>query len=111
MKRSNKTKQAKDIVSMSRSKDIKKIEENEQLLSDNIIKSRVNLMRKMRERKKVNIEKNKHIVINNTFEGMRAGIVDSKDKKKYIEANAETFKNLEINEQKIIFKLFLDYLQ
>lgn len=100
----------KDDVKVSRSFDIKEIDENKKILTEKLIKSRQELQKKMEMAKEPNISKNKRILEFSTLNTLMSGFLDSKNKKGFIKKNSENFKNLEMDEQKILFKLFMDYI-
>lgn len=99
-----------DDVKTSRVPFIKVITENERRKQDQIFKTQVDRQKAMEEDKKEEPEKNENILLDDTLETMKAGIHDSKDKNEYVKNNRENFKNLNNEDQRIIFKIFLDLI-
>lgn len=97
-----------DDIAVSRSFDIKVIDKNRKNLDDMIIKTSINRKRKMERNKEKDTPKNKSIVNNTSFDGLKAGFIDSKEKEKYIKNNSDNFKALDPCEMKKLFKIFLD---
>lgn len=102
-----------DDVKMSRSFDIKKIDENKKRLREMLIKTKIDRERAMEKAKPEEPKKNNNIVTGNTtLNSLISGFLDTKkkDRRKFIKENSDNFKKLDDNEQKILFKMYNDYL-
>lgn len=99
-----------DDIKASRSYDIKFIQKNNKKQLENMIKTRLDVKRKQERKKPDEPVKNKRIISNNNVDSLKAGFLDSKDKKSYIKNNQENFKSLSSEDQRSLFKIFLDFL-
>lgn len=99
-----------DDVRTSRHYDIKVIMDNKKKLVEKLARTRIDVKRAMEEEMKTEPEKNTRILTTKTMDGMISGLHDSKNIKKFITDNSDNFKELEINEQRTLFKLFLNAL-
>ena len=89
---------------------IKIIEENERMVREAIIEKNKHLKRAMEMPKEEDSRKDREIIQNLTLNSMISGFLTSVSKEKYIKANRANFKNLNIQEQQVLFKLFASYL-
>lgn len=94
----------------SRLTDIKIIKKEEKKVKIAIIEKNIKRKEVMENPKKLTDEKDKHIVMNSTYNSLALGFISTKDKHKYIELNADNFKALNPPEQRQLFNLFLTYL-
>ena len=99
-----------DDVNVSRNHDIKVIDKNKINLDIQRAKTRLDVDRKMMMKTLEDTERNTRVVSNNSLDSLKAGFLDSKNKKKYIKNNEVNFKNLPVEEQRNLFKIFMDYL-
>ena len=99
-----------DDIKVSRSFDIKVIDKNKKNQDIQNAKTRLDVKRKMMMKTDEDNEKSISIVSNTSLDSLRAGFFDSKNKKKYIKQNEVNFKSLEIEEQRTLFKIFMDFL-
>ena len=111
----NKKKQIKedivnDEVKVSRVPFIKIIDENNKRRNEQIIKTQIDRKRAIEEDQKDEPEKNPNELLDNTFDSLKTGIHDAKDKEDYIHTNRDNFKKLETVNQRILFKIFLDII-
>ncbi len=99
-----------DDIRVSRNHDIKVINKNKKNQDIQSAKTRLDVKRKMMMKQLEDTERNSRIVSNTSFDGLRAGFLDSKNKKKYIKQNQTNFKNMPVDDQRSLFKLFMDYI-
>ena len=99
-----------DDVLTSRVPFIKIIDENKRRQQDQIFKTNIDRQQVLEEDMKEEPEKNEHPLLDNTIESMRIGIHDAKDKNKYVSANADNFKALSNDDQRKIFRIFLELI-
>ncbi len=99
-----------DDVKVSRHFDIKVIDKNKKNQDIQSAKTRLDLDRKMMMKTIEDTERNKRIVSNTSLDSIKAGFLDSIDKKKYIKDNSINFKNLPTEDQRYLFKIFMDFL-
>ena len=99
-----------DDVRVSRNYDIKVIDKNKINLDIQKAKTRLDVKRRMMMKQLEDTERNTRIVSNTSVDSIKAGFLDSVNKKKYIKDNAVNFKNLPVEEQRCLYKIFLDFL-
>ena len=99
-----------DDIRVSRNYDIKVIDKNKINLEIQKAKTRLDVDRRMMMKHLEDTERNTRIVSNSSLDGLRAGYLDSINKKKYIKNNSVNFKNLPVEDQRALYKIFLDYL-
>lgn len=99
-----------DDIKSSRSFDVKLIEENKRILEEKKVKTRVELKRKMILKRIDDKKRNVRIISNTSLTDLIAGFLDTKDKSKYIKQNAKNFKELPVEEQRNLFKIYMDFL-
>lgn len=109
-KKKRKDEKVFDEVDVSRNHDIKVIQENKKRRAEQIIKTRLDVERKKERKQEEEPKKNKRIITNNNMISLKAGYLDSENKKKYIKDNELNFKNLPTDEQRQLFKIYLDFL-
>ena len=89
---------------------IKVIEENERRVRDALIEKNKHLKKAMEMPKEEDSKKDIDIIQNVTLNSMISGFLTSISKEKYIKSNRSNFKNLNIQEQQVLFKLFASYI-
>ena len=94
----------------SRMFDIKKIKLEEKKVKEAIIEKNIKRKEVMENPKKLEEDKDIHIVKNATFNSLTLGFISTPNKDKYIKENADNFKSLNPPEQRKLFNLFLTYL-
>lgn len=99
-----------DDIKVSRSYDIKVIDKNKINIDIQSAKTRLDVKRRMMMKTLEDTERNNRIVSNTSLDSLKAGFLDSKNKKKYIKNNSVNFKNLSVEEQRSLYKIFLDYI-
>ncbi len=99
-----------DDVRVSRNYDIKVIDKNKENQEIQSAKTRLDVNRRMMMKQLEDNKKNTRIVSNNSLDGLKAGFLDSVNKEKYIKDNSVNFKSLVVEEQRVLYKLFLDFL-
>ena len=99
-----------DDVKTSRSFRIKTIDDNKRKLKDQLVKTQIERKRAMEEQKKPEPPKNLHKIKNDSLTSLVAGLHDAQSKNEYIKDNRENFVNLPIEEQRQLFRIYLDQL-
>lgn len=101
-----------DDVRNSRRYDIKKIEENKTRLNDLITKTNIERKRAIENVKKEEPKKNPHNILNNTYDSLKSGFLDTPKNKrhKFIKRNRKNFKELSSLEQKKLFNIYAKYI-
>lgn len=101
----------RDSIRVSRHHDIKVIDKNRENLREMLVKTDVDRKKAMEKHKAKEPAKTTHKIGNVNFDSMVSGLHDAKNKKQYISSNADNFKILEVEDQRKLFKIFLDNLE
>lgn len=100
--------EVRDSIKVSRNFDIKVIDKNRENLRNMIVKTDLDRKKAMERRKEKEPKKTNHKIGNVSFDSLMSGLHDSKNKKKYISDNSDNFKTLEVEDQRKLFKVYLD---
>ncbi len=99
-----------DDVQVSRSFSHREIEKNKRNEEIQSAKTRLDVKRRMMMKQLEDNSKNQRLVSSKSLNGLIAGFLDSKSKKDYIKLNSTNFKSLATIDQRVLFKIFMDYL-
>ncbi len=100
----------RDSIRVSRHHDIRVIDKNRENLREMLVKTDVDRQKAMKKEEPKEPAKTTHKIGNATFDSLLSGLYDAKNKKQYISSNADNFKTLDKQEQRRLFKIFLDNL-
>lgn len=97
-------------VETNRMTDIKEIEKEQKKVREAIIEKNIKIKKVIEDVEIEDVEKDNNIILNTSLTSLLNGFLSTKEKNKYIKANADNFKSLQPNEQKSLFRIYLTYI-